>query len=187
MSKSVIIDVGHGMSNRRHGHFDPGAVSNGIREADIAMDWTNELRGILRAKGATVVRTRVDNKDHAPIGGRAGIARQYNGAVMLSIHCNAANGAANGTETFYRGAENAANAKRINDAVVAAMGTRDRGIKLEKDSQHKTLAVMSFQPCFLLELGFIDHAGDRAKMLDPVIRKATCEKLADILAGFVTS
>jgi N-acetylmuramoyl-L-alanine amidase len=37
---------------------------------------------------------------------------------------------------------------------------------------------MAFQPCFLIELGFIDHAGDREKMLDPVLRKTACEALA---------
>lgn len=183
--KTIILDAGHGMSNRRAGHFDPGAVSNGVRESDIAMDWANEIRASLRAMGYKVVRTRVDDKDPAPVSARAGIAREYNGDIMLSIHCNAATGAANGTETFYRGAENAAAAKRINDAVVSVMGTRDRGIKLESASQHSRLAVMSFQPCFLLEIGFIDHAGDRAKMLDPTLRKSACDALAKTLAELI--
>jgi len=170
------------MSNRRKGHFDPGAVSNGIRESDIAMDWANELRGILRAMGHRVVRTRVDDKDPAPIGQRASIAKEYGGDIMLSIHCNAANGAANGTETFYRGSERKITAERINAAVVSALGTRNRGAKTESSSQHSRLAVMAFQPTFLLEVGFIDHAGDRAKMLDPVLRRAACEAVAAILA-----
>jgi len=185
MNKSIILDPGHGMGNRRKGHFDPGAVSNGTRESDIVMTWANAIRGILRARGRRVVRTRVDNLDPAPVVARAGIALAYGGAVMLSIHCNAANGAANGTETFYRGAENAAMAKRINDAVVSTLGTRDRGIKLESASQHARLAVMSFQPCFLLEVGFIDHAGDRAKMLDESLILSAAGKLADILGEFV--
>jgi N-acetylmuramoyl-L-alanine amidase len=181
--KNIIIDPGHGMSNRRNGHFDPGAVSNGVRESDIAMAWTNELRGILRAMGHRVVRTRIDDKDPAPIGQRASIARQYGGEVMLSIHCNAANGSANGTETFYRGAERKILAERINAAVVAALGTRNRGAETESSSQHSRLAVMAFQPCYLLEIGFIDHAGDRAKMMAPVLRRAACEALAAVLGA----
>jgi len=40
---------------------------------------------------------------------------------------------------------------------------------------------MAFQPCFLIELGFIDNASDRAKMLDADLRKQACEMLADAL------
>ena len=178
---TTIIDIGHGMSNRRKGVFDPGAVSNGSREADIALAWGNELRGLLMRRGNKVVRTRVDNADPAPVGRRANIARQYGGAVMLSLHCNAATGTANGTETFYRGAENEAMAERINAAVCNALGTRNRGAKTESASQHARLAIMAFQPCFLLEIGFIDNASDRAKMLDPELRRKACEAIAAVL------
>jgi N-acetylmuramoyl-L-alanine amidase len=147
------------------------------------MDWANELRAILIAQRHLVVRTRIDHSDPAPVGQRAKIAAKFKGDVMLSIHCNAANGQASGTETFYRGAANKLTAQRINTAVVEALGTKDRGVKLESASQHSRLAVMEFQPCFLLELGFIDHAGDRAKMLDPVLRKAACEAIAKVLTA----
>jgi len=182
--KSIILDPGHGLSNRRSGVFDPGACAGAIRECDIAMVWANAIRAILRSKGHSVVRTRVDNNDPAPVSARASIAREYNGAVMLSIHCNAANGIASGTETFYRGSEHADTARKINDAVVSVLGTKDRGIKTESASQHSRLAVMSFQPCFLLELGFIDYPCDRAKMLDEKLMLAAAEKLAGILAAF---
>jgi N-acetylmuramoyl-L-alanine amidase len=158
--------------------FDPGAVSGGTRESDIALTWASELRAILLAAGHKVIRTRVSNTDPAPVGKRAAIAAQYDGDIMLSIHCNAANGKANGTETFYRGEANREQAERINDALVASMGTRDRGVKTESSSQHARLAVMSFQPCFLIELGFIDHGGDLTKMIDPAVRKAACNALA---------
>lgn len=179
MKPVVIIDIGHGMSNRRAGVFDSGAVNGSHREADIALAWGNELRNILRARGIAVVRTRVDNNDPAPVSQRAAIARQYNGTIMLSLHCNSGGGT--GTETFYRGAENLAKARAINDACRLALGTRNRGAKTEDQSQHGRLAIMAFQPTFLLEIGFIDHAGDLKKMLDPALRRAACEKIADQL------
>jgi len=178
---TIILDPGHGMSNRKSGVFDPGAVSDGFRECDIALAWANELRGILMEAGHKVVRTRVDHSDEAPVGRRADIARKFGGNIMLSIHCNAADGKANGTETFYRGVANEGIAKRINRCVVEALGTRDRGVKTESASQHSRLAVMDFQPCFLLEIGFIDNPADRDRMIDPVKRKAACEALAKAL------
>lgn len=178
---NIILDPGHGMSNRKPGVYDPGAESDGITEAEIALEWANELRAILKKRGANVVRTRVDAKDPAPVGDRAAIARRYKGDIMLSIHCNAATGTAMGTETFYRGTQNKAQAKELNNAVVDALGTRDRGVKTENESQHSRLAVMSFQPCFLIEIGFIDNGHDRRLIADPERRKAACEALADVL------
>jgi len=179
--KAVCLDPGHGMSNRRAGAYDPGACAFGKKEAEIAMDWVNELRVILQARGHKVVRTRINGSDPAPVSERAGIAEEYGCDIMLSIHCNAANGSANGTETFYRGEFNKELASKINAALCAALGTKSRGVKTESASQHSRLAVMAFQPCFLIELGFIDNAGDLEKMIDPVRRLAACEAIAELL------
>lgn len=176
-----ILDPGHGMSNRRSGRYDPGAVDAGVEEASIAMDWVNELRAILLARKIPVVRTRRDAKDPTPVGARAGIARRYGGDILLSFHCNAASPSATGTETFYRGAANRPLAEAINSVVVAGLGLRNRGAKTEQQSQHGSLAVMSFNPCFLVELGFITNPTDRARMLDPRLRRRTCEALANLL------
>lgn len=179
--KVVILDPGHGLGNRKKDVFDPGATVGSIREADIALDWSNELRAILLDAGCRVVRIRAHPSDPAPIGKRAGIALQYGGEIMLSFHCNAFNGTASGTETFYRGEVRQPLATRINEAVVNALGTVNRGAKTEGQSQHSKLAIMAFQPCFLIELGFIDHPGDRAKMLDPALRKKACKAIAKVI------
>ena len=83
--KTIIIDPGHGMSNRKSGVYDSGAVSNGITEAAIAMDWANELRSILISRKHKVVRTRVDAKDPCPVWRRDDIARSYKGDIMISL------------------------------------------------------------------------------------------------------
>lgn len=177
----ICIAPGHGMSNRKAGSYDPGACAAGETEAGIVMTWANCLRDVLIERGHKVVRTRVDDKDPAPIGRCAGIAKDFGCDFMVSLHCNAFNGMASGTETFYRGEEHAAKAKALNAAVIRGLGTKDRGIKTEGQSQHSRLAVMSFQPCFLIELGFIDNDHDRAKMLDSGKMRAACEFLADVI------
>jgi N-acetylmuramoyl-L-alanine amidase len=179
----ICIDPGHGMGNKIPGRYDPGAVCQGVEEATIAMQWANELREILKARGHEVTRTRIDAKDPAPVGGRAAIARSFGCEVMLSIHCNAANGTANGTETFYRGEGNKALAQAVNDAVVSSLGTRSRGVKTEASSQHARLAVLNFPRCVLLEIGFIDHAADRKDMMDATKRRKACEALATALTA----
>lgn len=176
---TIILDPGHGMSNRERGVYDPGACSGGAQEASIAMDWANELRAILLSRKHKVVRTRVDAKDPAPVSRRDDIAVSYNGDLMLSLHCNSGGGT--GTEVFYRGPDDKGMAAKLSATVSYVMGLRNRGAKTEKESQHSSLAVMEFDKCWLLEIGFIDHVVDRAKMLDPALRKIACNAIADIL------
>jgi N-acetylmuramoyl-L-alanine amidase len=180
--KTIIIDPGHGMSNRERGKYDPGACAGGQTEAAIVMDWANELRTILMERGCKVVRTRVDAKDPCPVSRRDDIAYSYGGEIMISLHCNADSGKASGTETFYRGADDREMAVKLNNALCKALDTPNRGPKTEKDSQHASLAVMDFNRCWLIELGFIDHTCDRAKLLDPAMRRKGCLAIAEVIA-----
>jgi N-acetylmuramoyl-L-alanine amidase len=179
--KTIIIDPGHGMSNRKRGQYDPGAVAGDVTEADIAMTWANELRSILIARKHRVVRTRVDAKDPAPVWRRDDIAASYGGDIMISLHCNSGQASATGAEVFYRGTDDKPMAERLSAAVATTLGIRNRGAKTEAQSQHASLAVLEFDKCWLIELGFISNAGDRTKMLDASLRRATCQRIADII------
>lgn len=179
--KGICIDPGHGMSNKRSGVFDPGACFGKLEEAKIVMDWTNELRAILQSRGHRVIRTRINNSEPCPIGVRSEVASEYKCDIMISLHCNAATGSATGTEVIYRGDTNRAFASLISKTVSNALGLRDRGAKVEADSQHKRLAVMSYQPCFLIELGFIDNVKDAESLIDPQKRLDACIAIAELL------
>lgn len=172
------------MGNRVRGVYDTGAEAAGYHEADIVMAWANCLRDILIKVGHTVVRTRVNEKDPAPVSRRDDIATAYGCSLMISLHCNAANGSAKGTETFYRGEDDKAFAVTLNKAVVKALGTVDRGAKTEKETQHPSLAVMEFNKCWLIELGFIDNSSDRAKLVDPTRRYDACLAIAAALTSY---
>ena len=180
---TIILDPGHGMGNRKPGVYDPGATvrvgKEEITEAAIVMDWANELKVQFEALGCKVIRTRINSSDVCGIGDRVPIAHKYGGDVLLSLHCNAADGKANGTETFYRGASNEPLAKACNAAIVSSLGTKNRGLKTENQSQHSRLAVLGFPRACLIELGFIDHAADRARMQDQQMMLLACQKLSE--------
>lgn len=181
----IFLDIGHGMANRKPGVYDPGATvrvgKEDITEAAIVMEWANELRALLMAQSHTVIRSRKDALDPAPLHDRVEDAHHYGCDVLISLHCNAANAQANGTETYYRGLKNKALAQRCNAAVVSALGTRNRGVKTEDQSQHPRLAVLNFPKACLIELGFIDHAGDRAKLLDEKLMLLACQNLVEAI------
>lgn len=179
----ICLDPGHGQDNLQRGKYDSGATVGTIQEAAIAMSWVNMLREALRDLGHTVIRTRVDARDPAPVSRRDDIARAYDCQRMVSLHCNFANGKASGTEVFYRGADDKPMAQALSRAVSRALGLKDRGAKTERESQHSSLAVMEFQKCWLIELGFLDHPTDRARLLDPARMRQACAEIAHIITG----
>ena len=91
----IVIDPGHG------GH-DPGAIANGVREAELVLDIALRLEKLLEAKpGMDVVLTRRTN-EFIPLEERTAIANREAGDLFLSIHANAGRHAtARGIETYF--------------------------------------------------------------------------------------
>lgn len=175
----IAIDPGHGMSNRDYGIYDPGATAAGVTEADVALLWALTLKHVMVKNGIETFLTRDDGSDHTPVSRRAQRAKEARCTHLISIHCNASlNPLASGTETFYRDNGDLAWANWIQQAGMASMQGKDRGLKLESQSQHKRLAVLGFTPpAALLEIGFISNKGDRQKMLEVQRRIAFAEAL----------
>lgn len=187
MSIKICIDPGHGHSNRREGRYDPGAEDDGFSEADIVLSWGISGRWMCQQAGIQVFMTRDDDRDPAPVGSRDDRAEAADCDYFLSIHCNAANGLASGTETFYRDAGDKPWAQLVQAAALSAMKGKDRGLKTEASSQHPRLAVMDFDgPCALLEIGFIDNIAEREKMLRRDTRVAFWAALIASLKGDAT-
>lgn len=187
MPLTICLDPGHGNHNKRRGQYDPGYVisvgNERFEEAAIAMAYVNQIRQILRDQGHTVIRTRIDDKDPAPISRRDDIARAYKCQRMVSIHCNMFNGKASGTEVFFRGEDDRVIATRLSALVANAFAIPDRGAKLESASQHSSLAVLDFDKCWLIELGFLDNPRDRAAMLNPDRIAAACRAIAQVITA----
>jgi N-acetylmuramoyl-L-alanine amidase len=163
------IDAGHGFGNVQTGKYDPGAVSNGLTEADLALTVALSGRWILNTEfNIETWLTRDDDSDASPVGTRDNRAMEAGCTHGISLHMNSSTSArATGTEVFYRTAQDAVLARAAKQAALTAFGLRDRGLKIESQSQHSSLAVMDFVPpnC-LLELGFITNSGDAKRILD---------------------
>lgn len=184
----LCIDAGHGNSNRKNGVYDPGATYGKDTEADIALQWALTGKWVAAERGIPVFLTRDDDSDPTPVSTRDNRAEQANCTHFLSLHCNAANGKAHGTETFYRDTRDKALAHQVQQAALQALDLRDRGLKSEAASQHTQLAIFDFNgPAALLELGFIDAsaelAPDRGRLKDRDRRVAFWRNLFNTLEG----
>jgi len=91
----VVIDPGHG-------GYDPGAMSDGIIEADVVLDVAVQLERLLvQQAGVEVVLTRRTNV-FVPLEERTAIANRAGADLFLSIHANASeDDRARGIETYF--------------------------------------------------------------------------------------
>lgn len=172
----VCLDPGHGFESKSEDVYDPGAVAAGVAEADIALAWALTIKHEMVHAGIPVLMTRRSSEDSAPVGRRARFAAMGKATHFLSLHCNAAkNPLVRGTETFRR--EPSVWASKVHLSALSAMQSKDRGMKLESQSQYSRLAVLSAPSPCLLEIGFITNPLDRKLMLSREVRLAFAHEL----------
>lgn len=116
----IAINAGHCPG------IDPGAVGSFLQEADVARNIAKVVCDDLRAAGYETLFIQEDDLDDV-----CAIANNAPADIFVSIHLNAFNGVAKGTETFCYQAGDASEvlAGCIQTQLVSALGTIDRGIK----------------------------------------------------------
>lgn len=159
----IFINSGHCIGT------DPGACGNGIEEAKVCWNISNRVSKYLQAVGYV---TKVFSFD-----GLAEIcndANDWGADLFISIHCNAFNGRASGTETFSSGfGESSKLATAIQNRIVKTLGTVNRGVK------QKGLYVVKYtnMPAVLVETAFIDNPADAELLIrreDDFARAIAC-------------
>lgn len=96
----------------------------------------------------------------------------------ISLHLNAFNGSANGVEVCYYDQE--ALAAKISKQLSVDIGWFNRGPKLR---QELYVLANTSSPAILIELGFIDNAGDMAKWNTDAIAGSICYALTGSRGG----
>lgn len=162
----VFINPGHDTT------YDSGAVNpnTGLRECDVAAEVGARVAAYLEAAGCECQIMQSDNLAPTPAGrseytDRQGptvteTANEWGADLFVSIHCNAANTEAQGTEVeCFGGGAGEHLAQCIQSQIVDALGTTDRGIK----SRPGLLVLrQTDMPAVLVEMAFIDNDRDAA-------------------------
>lgn len=153
----VFLNPGHAPN----GNPDPGACGCGLRECDVAKSVADLVEHYLTAAGVTVV----GNMQCDDLWDITETANASGADIFISIHCNAFNGSACGTETcVYPGsADGNKLGACIQQQIVDSLGTADRGLKARKDLWVLKSTDMT---AVLIELAFIDNEGDAALLRD---------------------
>ncbi|RXJ10706.1 N-acetylmuramoyl-L-alanine amidase [Bacillus albus] len=182
-SKTIIIDPGHGGA-------DPGKPTKGLPESKIVLDTSLRLQQLLEKRTPFTVLltresdTRPGHDQKSSLQERVKFAKQNQGDIFISIHANAFNGNAKGTETYYYNSsksektnphveESYVLAEKIQTRLVEALQTRDRGVK------HGNLHVVreNDMPAVLTELAFIDNGIDYSKLSTASGRQIAAEAI----------
>ncbi len=152
MAEKIIIDAGHGGTN-------PGAIHEGRRESDDALQLALAVGEILAEDGFDVVYTRTDDTTQS-VGEKAAIANESGADLFISIHRNAAvrDNLYNGVQTLIYGSGGLREEVAGNIAnELENVGFQNLGIDIRPD-----LVVLNRtqMPAVLVEAGFIDSDKD---------------------------
>ena len=158
----IFLNPGHDRQ------LDSGAVNrsiyNGTREADVVWDVSagiaNNIQTILENNGIEVITAQSND-----LGSVVYEANEWGADLFVSVHCNAFNGVASGTETevYSFGSLAEELARKVNDSIVSNIGTVDRGLK-----ERPGLYVLNStdMPAILIEMAFIDNDNDCAHLVN---------------------
>jgi N-acetylmuramoyl-L-alanine amidase len=156
----VFINPGHDLDH------DSGACNaDGTRECDIAAAIGKSVKEYLEAAGCECQIMQSDNldwdSDYADRQDAAvcPTANAWPADIFISIHCNAANTQARGTEVevYQAGGQSQLLAQCIQDQIVNSLGTIDRGVK---EMPQLIVLKRTDMPSALVETAFIDNDED---------------------------
>lgn len=148
----IFINPGHCVGS------DSGAIGFWTTEAEVALKIGKQVEKYLQAVGYTTKLLQFD--------GLAKIVDESNrwqADLFISIHCNAFNGTASGTETIYFefSTEGKKLATTIQQQIITSLGTVDRGIKTKIAGGYDAYVVKYTDcPAVLIETAFIDNFDD---------------------------
>jgi N-acetylmuramoyl-L-alanine amidase len=182
--KTIVVDAGHGGR-------DSGAIApdGSVMEKTLNLRVSREIARRLAAEGANVIMTRNDDV-RVPLNERPAIANRARAHAFVSVHFNS-NRIANsrsGTMTFHhrQDPQSVLLAECLNGEIAKVTGLPDLGVRSDTTIHRSGFAVLrnARVPAVLLELGFINHRTDRARMVLPEFQGAVAEAVVRGLKVF---
>ncbi|MEG0372149.1 MAG: N-acetylmuramoyl-L-alanine amidase, partial [Clostridium sp.] len=149
--RKVFIDPGHGGN-------DPGAIGNGLKENEVVLNIANKLGTLLTNSGISVKYSRRNN-NYVELSERARQANEWGADLFVSIHANAFNGSAYGTECYTHPTDSLATKQlsaNVANIISSKLGLYNRG---HKEADFAVLRLTSM-PAILVETAFIDNSRD---------------------------
>ncbi len=155
----VYVGIGHGGK-------DPGAVANGVEEADLNLVIGLACVDELKRHGVSVMASR-SKDENDPLAEKISECNEYAPDLALDIHNNAGGG--DGAEVYYakNGNKGKTLAQNILDEIIA-LGQNSRGIKTKLNAAGEDYFGFireTVAPAVIVECAFVDNKTD-IKIID---------------------
>lgn len=176
----VLIDAGHGGR-------DPGAVHAGVHEAVLNLVMARLVYDLLNADARIHVSMTRAQDVAISLEQRMAHAQRINAALYVSLHANTyVDARVEGVETLVSekalpGSPSWQFAEVLQAAVVAATGARDRGVRAQDLYLHRAQ-----MPAVLLEMGFLTHPQERARLLDPTYQQRLAQGIYNGIVSYLS-
>ena len=172
----ICIDPGHS------GPYEPGAVYDGVTEAELNMSIARYAGDLLTRWGHTVFYTRDGDIDSDLLLPRVKLANRLKADVFVSIHCNAAvSHEASGAEVYhYPGSIDGNRLAAFVNCAIKTRGIPSRGIKTESFYVLEKTAM----PAVLVECGFLTSDDDRRRLSFAEGRRIMGEMIAGGVSAY---
>jgi N-acetylmuramoyl-L-alanine amidase len=172
--KVVVLDPARG-------GIDRGISAHGLHEDDVAFDVATRTAARLRTIGVEPVLTR-DGYDGPNDVTRAARAAEVGADVVLSIHCDGLPSPhASGVATFFWGDDRvgarSATGERLASLVQREIVARTGMADLRTHACTFDILRVTKMPAVQVELGYLTHPADAARLADPDFRDLVAEAL----------
>jgi N-acetylmuramoyl-L-alanine amidase len=171
--KAVVVDPGHGGADR-------GCSTGDLTEAEVTADLGRRLEGRLVAAGMNAYLT------HGPEGcpsdaQRAAFANSTGADVLISLHVDAAPSPhAQGVATYYYGSGRdggSAAGERLAGLVQREIVARTDFLDARTHAKTWELLRLTRMPAIRLELGYLSHPADAARLASADLRETVVEAI----------
>ncbi len=179
VGKIIVIDPGHGGS-------DPGHTGHGLTEDAVATDLAARIEGRLVALGVSAYLTRglLSADDSGPDDTqRAAFANTTRADLLISLHCDGSKDpAASGVATYYYGVAGGGAHSAVGEEFASLMQreivARTDLLNCRTHGKMWDILRRTRMPAVRLDLGYLSHAGDAARLADPAFRDTVAEAVA---------
>lgn len=185
--KIIVIDPGHGGSQTGARWVGSKTV---IPEKNITLAIGLIVAEKLAREGASVILTRAEDNTIG-LYERTAMANQASAHFFISIHCdsNPRPNSVSGTTIYYHkdNADSRALGQALLNEIVKVSGLPSLGVRSDSTLYQSGLAVLrtSQMPAVLIEVGYLNHATDRAKLIDRRFQERIAEAIVRGLKNYV--
>lgn len=171
---TIIIDPGHGGT-------DPGAVGTYLYEKQVTMETSEKIAERLRAEGANVILTRMDDES-VSLDDRVWLSNNHQADLFISVHYDSTPEGIyrTGTTTYYYDDSDLHLADLVNTKLTKNLPLPNNGSMF---GNYQVLRENS-QPALLLELGYMNNDSDVGTFNSDYYQSLVAESIHEALAEY---